>query len=133
MTVDRLGQVQEAVAFHGDILVTVAQRLQEYATRLGDDEPIVEAEAAVKAPIEAEAATLLAFRRNLLDLLELTLPDDFRDRLRGAFTAVGIADAEDRRALAEMVAERPILSLADLTIAEAERLFVEIRKQEEPF
>lgn len=123
MTVDdRLLQVQELVARSQGALAAAAERLQILGPISASDEAV-----------QAEATALLGMRRTLMDLLELSLPEEIRDRLRGAFTGVGINEAEDRRALAEMVAERPILSLADLTTAEAERLFVEIRKQEEPF
>lgn len=135
MTDDRLGQVQELVAQGQGALALAAERLNEFAKWSREFTPEAErasAEAQIQK-IDDAAKDLLALRRGLLDLLELSLPDEIRDRLRGAFTAVGILEAEDRRALAEMVAERPILSLADLTTAEAERLFVEIRKQEEPF
>jgi hypothetical protein len=132
-TDDRLLQVQELVARSQGALVAAAQRIQEYAERTLQRVDAEDGAGHIAATYQAEATELLALRRSLLDLLELSLPEEIRDRLRGAFTGVGINEAEDRRALAEMVAERPILSLADLTTAEAERLFVEIRKQEEPF
>jgi hypothetical protein len=132
MTTDRLGQVQELVARSQGAIADAVELLAKYGSDLAV-EPPNDLTTAHKIIVDRSIADLTTFRRALLDLLELSLPDEVRDRLKGAFTAVGIAEPEDRRALAEMVADRPILSLADLTIPEAERLFVEIRKQEEPF
>lgn len=141
MTDDRLGQVQELVARNQTALIAGAHRLQEYARRTREpvlESPDVDVLTAserddIAATYDAEANELLALRRGLLDLCELSLPGDKVEQIKGAFVGVGIGGAQDRRDMAEMVAERPITALADLTAAEADRLLVEIRKHEEPF